>query len=147
FSLGSLLCANAQTLTQLVAFRIVQGVGGAMLLPVGRLAVLRTFPAERYLPALSFVAIPGLIGPLIGPTLGGWLTDSYNWRWVFFINVPIGIYGIYLASKHIANTHEPDPGPLDWFGFLLSASGAALLLMGLTLIDGSLTSRSNAILM
>jgi MFS family permease len=73
FAVGSLLCANAHTLNQLVIYRIVQGVGGAMLLPVGRLAVLRTFPAERYLPALSFVAIPGLIGPLIGPTLGGWL--------------------------------------------------------------------------
>ncbi|OXH84644.1 MFS transporter, partial [Burkholderia multivorans] len=73
FSLGSLLCAAAHTLPQLVAFRIVQGVGGAMLLPVGRLAVLRTFPAERYLPALSFVSIAGLLGPIVGPTLGGWL--------------------------------------------------------------------------
>ena len=80
FTIGSLLCANSHTLTQLVLYRIMQGVGGAMLLPVGRLAVLRTFPAERYLPALAFVAIPGLIGPLIGPTLGGWLVKIASWH-------------------------------------------------------------------
>ncbi|WP_176343220.1 MFS transporter, partial [Paraburkholderia bryophila] len=93
FSASSLLCANAHTLPQLVAFRVAQRVGGAMLLPVGRLAVLRTFPAERYLPALSFVAIPGLIGPLIGPTLGGWLVKIASWHWIFLINVPVGVVG------------------------------------------------------
>ncbi len=80
FTVGSLLRANAQSLFALVAYRVVQGVGGAMLLPVGRLAVLRVFPAERYLSALAFVAIPGLIGPFIGPTLGGWLVQIASWH-------------------------------------------------------------------
>ncbi|WP_423782091.1 MFS transporter, partial [Cupriavidus pauculus] len=79
--LGSLLCAWAPTLPFLTAARVVQGAGGAMLLPVGRLSVLRTFPREQYLQALSFVAIPGVIGPLIEPTLGGWITQTFSWHW------------------------------------------------------------------
>lgn len=80
FVIGSLLCASSKSLTQLVASRVVQGAGGAMLLPVGRLAVLRTFPRERFLQAMSFVATAGLIGPLIGPTLGGWLVEVASWH-------------------------------------------------------------------
>lgn len=133
FTVGSLLCANAQSLWQLVAFRIVQGVGGAMLLPVGRLAVLRTFPRERYLSALGFVAVPGLIGPLIGPTLGGWLTDVASWHWIFLINVPVGVVGCVATAVLMA--HEP-PRPVDPFdirGYLL----LALAMVALTLaLDG-----------
>src|SRR5258708_22802400 len=101
FTIGSLLCANAHTLTQLVIYRVVQGVGGAMLLPVGRLAVLRVFPAERYLPALSFVAIPGLIGPLIGPTLGGGIVQIASWHWTFLIKVPGGVTGRMCTPRFI----------------------------------------------
>jgi EmrB/QacA subfamily drug resistance transporter len=121
FTVGSLLCANAQSLWQLVMFRIVQGVGGAMLLPVGRLAVLRTFPRERYLSALGFVAVPGLIGPLIGPTLGGWLTDVSSWHWIFLINVPVGIVGCIATA--ILMAHEPPRSvcPFDSKGYLLLA--------------------------
>jgi len=118
-----------------------------MMVPVGRIIIFRAVPRADLVRAMNYLAIPALFGPTVGPLVGGFITTYLHWRMIFFINVPIGIYGIYLASKHIANTHEPDPGPLDWFGFLLSASGAALLLMGLTLIDGSLTSRSNAIIM
>ncbi|PMY58290.1 MFS transporter, partial [Pseudomonas sp. FW126-L8] len=81
FVLGSVLCAVSHSLTMLVTARVVQGLGGALLLPVGRLVVLRTFPRERFLQAMSFVAIPGLIGPLIGPTLGGWLVEAASWHW------------------------------------------------------------------
>ncbi len=93
FTLGSLLCAVSQSLTQLVLSRIVQGIGGALLLPVGRLAVLRAFPREQFLKAMSFVALPGLIGPLIGPTLGGWLVEYTTWHWIFLINLPVGLVG------------------------------------------------------
>lgn len=93
FTLGSLLCAVSQSLTQLVLSRIVQGIGGALLLPVGRLAVLRAFPREQFLKAMSFVALPGLIGPLIGPTLGGWLVEYATWHWIFLINLPVGLLG------------------------------------------------------
>src|ERR1700744_1849170 len=93
FVLGSILCAASHTLLQLTAARVVQGAGGAMLLPIGRLALLQTFPRERLLPAMSFVPIPDLLGPLIGPTLGGWLVEVASWHWIFLINVPIGIIG------------------------------------------------------
>jgi EmrB/QacA subfamily drug resistance transporter len=91
FTLGSLLCAYSHTLTQLVGSRVVQGIGGAMLLPVGRLAVLRSFPRGEFLRAMSFVTLPGLIGPLIGPTLGGWLVQIASWHWIFLINIPVGV--------------------------------------------------------
>ncbi|MEO8848376.1 MAG: multidrug transporter subunit MdtD [Casimicrobiaceae bacterium] len=99
FVAGSIACASSRTLDQLVAARVLQGMGGAMLLPVGRLSLLRTFPRQRLLEAMSFVAIPGLIGPLIGPTLGGWLTQVASWHWIFLINVPVGIAGA-IATRH-----------------------------------------------
>ncbi|TDN68640.1 EmrB/QacA subfamily drug resistance transporter [Paraburkholderia sp. BL10I2N1] len=123
FAVGSLLCANAHSLNQLVVWRIVQGVGGAMLLPVGRLAVLRTFPAERYLPALSFVAIPGLIGPLIGPTLGGWLVKIASWHWIFLINVPVGIVGCIATFIFMPDSRNPDTAKFDLKGYLLLVVG------------------------
>lgn len=83
FVLGSLLCGLSANVAQLVAARVVQGAGGALLLPVGRLAVLRAYPRERFLTAMSFVAIPGLIGPLLGPALGGWLVQVFSWHWIF----------------------------------------------------------------
>ncbi|EFF45724.1 major facilitator superfamily protein [Xanthomonas citri pv. aurantifolii str. ICPB 10535] len=102
FTLGSLLCAAAQHLPQLVAARVVQGIGGAMLLPVGRLAVLKTVARADFLRAMSFIAIPALIGPLIGPTLGGWLVEVASWHWVFLINLPIGAIGFIAALPRTA---------------------------------------------
>lgn len=99
FTLGSLFCALSQSLAQLVASRVLQGIGGAMLLPVGRLAVLRSVPREDFLRAMSFIAIPALIGPLVGPTLGGWLVEIASWHWVFLINLPIGAIGFAAALK------------------------------------------------
>ncbi|MGF6773199.1 EmrB/QacA subfamily drug resistance transporter [Paraburkholderia sp. GAS199] len=135
FSIGSLLCANAHTLNQLVVYRIVQGVGGAMLLPVGRLAVLRTFPAERYLPALSFVAIPGLIGPLIGPTLGGWLVKIASWHWIFLINVPVGIIGCIATFIFMPDSRNEHTGKFDIKGYLL-------LIFGMVAISFALDGRT-----
>ncbi|PLZ01189.1 MFS transporter [Burkholderia sp. WAC0059] len=123
FTVGSLLCANAHTLTQLVLWRVAQGVGGAMLLPVGRLAVLRTVPAERYLPALSFVAIPGLIGPLIGPTLGGWLVQIASWHWIFLINVPVGALGCIATFFFMPDARNADTPRFDLAGYLLLVAG------------------------
>ena len=121
FTLGSILCAMANRLEFLVIARVVQGVGGAMLLPVGRLAVLRTFPQERYLEALSFVAIPGMVGPLIGPTLGGWLTETFSWHWVFLINVPVGLIGGIATILYMPNSKIPKLGRFDISGYLLLA--------------------------
>jgi len=121
FVCGSMLCAYAPTLDFLVGARVVQGIGGAMLLPVGRLSVLRTFPREQYLQALSFVAIPGMVGPLIGPTLGGWLTQTLSWHWIFLINVPVGLLGALATVRYMPNVRLSGVGPFDLTGYLLLA--------------------------
>jgi EmrB/QacA subfamily drug resistance transporter len=121
FSIGSLCCAFSQNLSQLVVSRVLQGAGGAMLLPVGRLAVLRAFPADKFLQAISFVTIPGLIGPLIGPTLGGWLVQYASWHWIFLINLPIGIVGIFATYKFMPDIKGVAPSKFDLTGYMLLA--------------------------
>jgi EmrB/QacA subfamily drug resistance transporter len=123
FTGGSILCAASHTLGQLTAARVLQGAGGAMLLPIGRLALLRTFPRERLLPAMSFVAIPGLVGPLIGPTLGGWLVQVASWHWIFLINVPIGVLGGIATLRHMRIPRTITVAPFDFAGYLLLAIG------------------------
>lgn len=147
FVAGSLMCAASTNLELFTFARFVQGVGGAMMVPVGRIIIFRAVPRSDLIRAMNYLSLPALFGPAAGPLLGGFLTTYLHWRLIFFINVPIGIYGIYLANKYIANTHEANPGPLDWFGFLLSAAGAALLLMGLTMLDGALIGPRDAFLM
>jgi len=136
FVLGSLLCASAPTLPFLAAARAVQGVGGAMLLPVGRLSVLRTFPREQYLQALSFVAIPGMIGPLIGPTLGGWLTQTLSWHWIFLINVPVGLAGAIATIRYMPNARLPGMGGFDVAGYVLLAVAMVALSFSLDGLAG-----------
>ncbi len=131
FSAGSLACAMSQTLLQLSLSRILQGVGGAMLLPVGRLAVLRSFPHEKFLKAISLVAIPSLIGPLIGPTVGGWLVEVASWHWIFLINLPIGLVGAILCWKFMPNTTLNQSPPFDSVGFILLAVGMLAVSLGL----------------
>jgi EmrB/QacA subfamily drug resistance transporter len=118
FTTGSLLCALSPNLTFLVLARIVQGAGGSMLLPVGRLAVLRAFPGNKYLPALSFVTMPALIGPLIGPTLGGWMVETLSWHWIFLINLPIGILGCFATYKSMPQDDFILKRGFDFFGFM-----------------------------
>ncbi|MCL2830601.1 MAG: multidrug transporter subunit MdtD [Betaproteobacteria bacterium] len=121
FTFGSLLCAQAQTLTQLVLARIVQGIGGSMLMPVGRLTVLRSFPREKFLQAMSFVTIPGLIGPLVGPTLGGLLVEVASWHWIFLINLPVGLAAGLLGLRLMPDFRAPASSPFDLSGYLLLA--------------------------
>lgn len=130
FTLGSLMCAHSHTLAQLVTWRVVQGVGGSMLMPVGRLAVLRTFPAERYLPAIAFVTIPGLIGPLVGPTLGGWLVHIASWHWIFLINVPVGLAGCIATFLFMPDSRLPTSG-FDLPGYLLLVVGMVTISVAL----------------
>jgi EmrB/QacA subfamily drug resistance transporter len=118
FTLGSMLCAYSQTLRELVASRVVQGIGGAMLLPVGRLAVLRSFPRGEFLRAMTFVTLPGLIGPLIGPTLGGWLVEIASWHWIFLINLPVGI-GAGVATLLLMPDVRGDARRFDIAGYLM----------------------------
>jgi EmrB/QacA subfamily drug resistance transporter len=127
FSLGSLLCGISTDLHILVACRILQGCGGAMMIPVGRLAMVRTFPKSELIRAMSFVAIPGLIGPMLGPVVGGLIVGYFHWRMIFFVNVPIGLVGLYMVYRHLPDFREESSPPLDFGGLLMFGSGVGLL--------------------
>lgn len=146
FVLGSLLCAASNSLFTFTLARFVQGIGGAMMVPVGRIIIFRAVPKSEFIRAMNYLSVPALLGPAVGPLLGGFITTYLHWRLIFFINVPIGIAGIYLTNRHIANLQEPHPGPIDWFGFVLSAGGGALFLLGLSLVGGELASGRTALM-
>src|SRR5919112_3684810 len=130
FMAGSLACAAADSLGGFVAARFFQGMGGAMMVPVGRLVLLRSVPKNEIVQAMALLSIPAMIGPVVGPPLGGFITTYFDWRWIFFINIPIGFVGIVFATLHVPNIMEKDTPPLDWVGFLLSGIGLALLMLG-----------------
>ena len=130
FLLGSLGCAASDGLGQLVAGRFVQGMGGAMMVPVGRLVLLRSVEKSELVRALSWLTIPAMLGPMLGPVLGGAITTYAHWRFIFLINIPMGLLGMWLAWRHIPELRQA-VGPLDVRGFLLSASGLALAMFGL----------------
>lgn len=136
FVLGSVLCALSPRLDLLVAARVLQGLGGALLLPVGRLVVLRTFPRDQFLHAMGFVTIPGLVGPLIGPTLGGWLVETASWHWIFLINVPVGLAGCMATLRFMPQVQGPPAGRFDAAGYGLLAFGMVALSLGLDGLSG-----------
>jgi len=132
FVLGSIGCAASHSLQEFVLARIVQGAGGAMMTPVGRLIMVRSIDKRRLLNAMALVTIPALIGPIFGPPLGGFITTYASWHWIFLINVPIGLAGIALASRYIPNIRVERPDPFDYVGFLLSGCAIAGLAFGLS---------------
>lgn len=134
FITGSALSGLSESLWQLVASRIIQGIGGAMMMPVGRLIVLQSTPKSDLVRAFSYLALPALLGPAIGPPLGGFIATYSSWHWIFFINVPIGLIGMALIAHYIRDTHTIKPRPLDWLGFLLMGIGFAALLISLEAI-------------
>jgi len=138
FMAASIMCAFATTLPQFVAFRFLQGVGGAMMVPVGRLVLMRAVPKSEYVTALSYLTIPALMGPVIGPALGGAITQFLHWRWIFIVNVPISILGIWLVVKHIPNVREESNPRFDLRGFLLTGIGLSTLMLGLSSLGGHL---------
>jgi EmrB/QacA subfamily drug resistance transporter len=127
FTLGSLLCGICTNIHLLVACRILQGCGGAMMLPVGRLTLVRTFAKSELIRAVSFVAIPGLVGPMLGPLLGGLIVAYFHWSVIFFVNIPIGLLGLYLVRKHLPNYKAARNYPLDFVGLVLFGAGVSLL--------------------
>lgn len=129
FLLGSVGCALSDSLGALVAARFVQGAGGAMMVPVGRLVLLRTIPKGELVQAMSWVTIPALLGPMVGPPLGGFITTYFDWRWIFLVNLPIGALGMILGLRFVPSTREQAP-PLDWLGFALAGGGLGAALFG-----------------
>lgn len=119
FCLGSLLCTVVNTLNSLIVARIIQAVGGALMMPVGRLVVLRAYPRSELVRVMSFVTLPGLVGPLIGPTIGGWLVEYASWRWIFAINLPIGLLGAYATRKLMPDLRPAVRPRFDLAGFVL----------------------------
>lgn len=147
FSLGSLLCAEATQLWHLVLARILQGLGGAFLMPVGRLAVLRVFPGEQLAAALSFVTMPALVGPMLGPLLGGWLVQVASWHWIFLINLPIGAIGGWAVLRYMPDFRQRDPARFDKTGYLLLGGGMVMLSLGLQGLGELGFARANATLL
>ncbi len=127
FTLGSFLCGISNDIHWLVACRVLQGCGGAMMLPVGRLTMVRTFAKSELIGAMSFVAIPGLIGPMVGPLLGGLIIGYFHWSVIFFVNIPIGLGGLYMVYRHLPNYREPRNYALDIVGLVLFGAGVSLL--------------------
>jgi EmrB/QacA subfamily drug resistance transporter len=127
FTLGSVLCGLANNVHVLVACRIIQGCGGAMMVPVGRLTLVRTFPKFELVRAMSFVAIPGLVGPMLGPIAGGVIVSYLHWRAIFFLNLPVGVLGLMLVYLRLPDHREKASHPLDVIGLILFGGGIALL--------------------
>ena len=131
FTLASLGCGQSDSLNELLFYRVLQGIGGALLLPVGRLAMLKVIPRTQFLSAMSLMSLAGLIGPLIGPTLGGWLVEVTTWHWIFLINIPMGILGGLITFKAMPNVTEPSVQRFDFWGFLLLVIAMAGLSLGI----------------
>lgn len=129
FTVASLGCGLSTSLNELLVFRVIQGIGGAFLLPVGRLAMLKIIPRTQFLSAMSLMSLAGLMGPMIGPTLGGWLVEYMSWHWIFLINIPIGLLGVLVVFKAMPNVKETTVKSFDLTGLIL----LALAMIGLSL--------------
>ncbi|AGC45689.1 EmrB/QacA family drug resistance transporter [Myxococcus stipitatus DSM 14675] len=143
FLLSSVLCGFSRTLPQLVLFRTIQGLGGALMTPVGRLIVVGTAPREKLVSALSWFTMPALVGPLVGPPLAGLILGVADWPWIFFINVPVGLLGMAAVARFVPELPQPHPGPFDWKGYALAAVCITLLMgtaetVGVGLVPASL---------
>jgi EmrB/QacA subfamily drug resistance transporter len=137
FSIGSILCGSSHNLGQFTAARILQAIGGAMMVPVGRLAVLRIVEKHELIRTTQFITIPGLIAPVLGPPIGGFITTAWSWRWIFYMNVPIGIAGVVMALLFMQNYRGSERRPFDVLGFLLGGAGFGCLMYGLSQISRS----------
>jgi EmrB/QacA subfamily drug resistance transporter len=134
FTIGSILCGASSSLSTLIAARVFQGLGGAMMVPVGRLVLLRSIAKSDLVSAMAYLTVPALLGPVAGPPLGGFITTYFHWRWIFWINVPIGVLGVLLSLRFIHNLREEAVPRFDFKGFVLSGVGLLSLISGLSMI-------------
>ncbi len=140
FAAGSIACGMSHGLLELVGARLLQGIGGSMMVPVGRLILLRSVPREGLVEALAWLTVPALIGPVLGPPLGGYITTYWDWRWIFWINIPLAVLGVFLVSWLIPNIRETGVRAFDVRGFLMIGPGLAAFLTGVTLAGLELAS-------
>jgi EmrB/QacA subfamily drug resistance transporter len=145
FTVASALCGLSNSLLELVATRALQGFGGAMMTPVGRLVLIRAFPRNQLVTAMTYMTIPAVIGPTMGPILGGFLTTYASWRWVFYVNVPVGIVGVLLALRFVEDVRLEAPPKFDVLGFLLVGIGLGLLQFGLENVGHAIVPRPVAL--
>jgi EmrB/QacA subfamily drug resistance transporter len=130
FLLGSIVCGQAQSLPLLIVARFVQGIGGAMMIPIGRLVLLRSVAKEDMVNAMSWLIMPAMVGPIVGPPLGGFIVTYLNWRWIFYLNLPVGLLGVVLVTKYIGQIRGERPPRTDLIGFVLSGLSLGCLLFG-----------------
>jgi EmrB/QacA subfamily drug resistance transporter len=137
FTLGSILCGLSGNLIELTAARVLQGFGGAMMVPVGRLVLFRSVEKTALIAVMAFLQVPAQLGPVLGPPIGGFITTYFSWRWIFFVNVPLGLLGMLLVTLFFENPKEDTRRPLDWIGFVLTGAAAFCVMYGIEAIGHS----------
>src|SRR5579875_3163087 len=135
FTLGSALCGLCNNVPEFAAARVLQGIGGAMMVPVGRLVMLRSVAKSELVRAMAYLTVPAMIGPVLGPPLGGFITTYLSWRWIFFINLPIGLFGFFLVVQRIENYRDPRSPVLDWRGAILVGLSLAGLVLDCDFVE------------
>jgi EmrB/QacA subfamily drug resistance transporter len=136
FTFASLLCAAAPNLTIFTITRILQGIGGSMMVPVGRLIVLRSTPKDRIAQAIAYISWPGLAALVIGPPIGGFITTYFSWHWIFLLNLPIGLVALVLTILWIENTRSDEKHPLDWVTFMFAGAASTGVVYALEILGG-----------
>src|SRR4029077_1234556 len=134
----SVLCGLSDNAVELTAARVLQGFGGAMMVPVGRLVLVRSAGRWQLVRTMAYLQVPAQLGPVLGPLIGGFITTYFSWRWIFLVNVPLGILGIALVPLFCAKPKEDAPRPLDWLGFLLTGLSLSCILYGIEAIGRGL---------
>ena len=135
FVAGSVACAAAGSLTEFVGARFAQGIGGAMMTPVARLVLVRSTPRSALVSAMTWLSVPALVGPLVGPPVGGFITTYFSWHWIFIVNVPIGLIGVAVAGRVLPEMPPVPVGRIDWVGFFLAATASAGIVFGLSVVS------------
>jgi EmrB/QacA subfamily drug resistance transporter len=134
FTLGSILCGVSNSVVELTAARVLQGLGGAMMVPVGRLVLFRSVERSQLVRTMAYLQVPAQLGPVLGPPIGGFITTYFSWRWIFLVNVPLGILGMVLVTLYFDNPKDAEPRPLDWIGFLLTGLSLSCIMYGIEAI-------------
>jgi EmrB/QacA subfamily drug resistance transporter len=145
FTLGSILCGLSNNAIELTAARVLQGLGGAMMVPVGRLVLFRSVERSQLVRTMAYLQVPAQLGPVLGPPIGGFITTYFSWRWIFLVNVPLGILGIALVTLFFDNPKEDEPRPLNWIGFLLTGVSLSCILYGIEAIGRGLNNAPVAV--